>query len=416
MSKLNPSIIADQISGVLGTNDAVEVGIDDPSIVDIVGHLRKAKVMLELCHRSISIVYPTGTDQILKIYRVGAPVSAAGSDSTSRVQKPAPPISATGGDHAISDDASTNAKPAKRPEPKRYEHAYRPPAFLRDVIDVLADDASLLVWFSGPTGCGKSSAARYIARAMGRTLFEISSDGNMETPELLGFQSAKKGEVVWVPGVIEQAMTCGLDEHGNEVGAPGILLLDEAAALPPEAAHALNRVLESDDPRRKMVLNADGGRVVRSHSQFRIIFSANTFGRGANTTGQALHTAQMSALDFSFISRIAFGFEFGYDQEAEKRILQDKIGDDRVAKKVLEVRDGMRELIRKGQMITPFGTRNVIDIANGYRIFGDLGKAIYHSVVVFLMEEEKPTANEVVQRIVGTDVMAHGRLNGYDYM
>jgi hypothetical protein len=187
--------------------------------------------------------------------------------------------------------------------------------------------------------------------------------------------------------------------------------------MPAHVAIGINRLLESDDPRRTITLAEDGGRVVRSHSGFRIMLAANTTGRGATGMESAAYTAQMDALDISLLNRVAVCFRFGYDKNVKKHILTEKIGDDRVSKMVLKFRDAIRQHIREGKLTSPFSTAHIVHIADMYRIFGDLGKAIYLAVFEFVLPEERPVYNEQANLVLGKDLMKeYSTPEDIDYM
>jgi hypothetical protein len=156
--------------------------------------------------------------------------------------------------------------------------------------------------------------------------------------------------------------------------------------------------------------------VVRSHSKLRIVFAANTVGRGSTGTESAAYTAQMDALDISLLNRVAVCFRMGYDRKVEEHILAEKIGDDRVSSMVLKFRDAVRDLIKQGKLSSPFSTAHIVHIADMYRIFGDLGKAIYYVAFEFLLPEEKGKYNELAMGIIGKDLLKEFTVENVDYV
>jgi hypothetical protein len=124
----------------------------------------------------------------------------------------------------------------------------------------------------------------------------------------------------------------------------------------------------------------------------------------------------MDALDVSTLKRVAATFRLGYDKKVEKHILMEKVGDDKVTQMVMKFREAIREHIKAGKLSTPFTTKDVVKIADMYRIFGDLAKAIYVSVVESLLPEERATYNETVMAITGKDMMKSFVQNGIDFM
>jgi len=287
---------------------------------------------------------------------------------------------------------------------------------------VMVDDASHIPFLAGPTQCGKSTLVRYVAAETGRRLFQINCRGDMGSELFFGEktvvvdEASKQNKIVFQKGLIEQAMVEGLDADGNEVGKPGILFIDEIPACPAHVAHGLNRLFESDDTRRTLVLAEDGGRVVRSHSGFRIMVAGNTVGRGATDMSAASYTAQHDALDISLLNRIAVFFRMGYDRGVEKRILIEKVGDDKVAKSVLTFRDAIRQALKEGKLSSPFSTAHIVHIADMYRVFGSLGKALYYVVMEYVLPEERAFYNEQAVAMLGVDLLKQYSQNEVDYV
>ena len=207
-----------------------------------------------------------------------------------------------------------------------------------------------------------------------------------------------------------------MDEKGDEVGKPGVLFIDEIPSCPAHVAHGLNRIFESDDPRRTMVIAEDGGRVVRSHSGFRIVLAGTTVGRGATSMESSAYTAQHDALDISLLNRVAVFFRMGYDRGVEKRILLEKIGDDKVVKTLLSYRDSIRQALKEGKLTSPFSTAHLVHVADMHRVFGSLGKAIYYVIMEYVLPEEKAFYNEQAVAMLGTDILKQYSQGDVDFM
>jgi len=392
------------VKGAMGAAQSLTLPSTDPKISAIWGDVQKAKVRVHLTRNAqIATSFNLASNSVTFTVIGAAPSVAESVPTLANNLPPAP--------------EKVNRVPVLR----KVQHSYRPPHMLKDIISVLADEASHPIWFKGPTGSGKTVAAHYIAKALGRQLFQINCHYGMGPESLVGERSIaideKTGQnyIAYIEGTVVKAMQCGLDKDGNEVGTPGLLFIDEAGAMPTQVAIMLNRLLESDDPRRTITLEHDGGRVIRSHSGFRLILAANTCGRGANTMSEAFYTAQTDALDISLLNRIAAVFKFGYDKEAEKGILLEKTND-RVANQVIRFRDSIRDAIRAGRLSTPFSTRHIVKIADLYRIFQDLPKAIYLAVMEGLLPQEVVIYNEMVMAQFGKDIVKEFTQDDMDYM
>ena len=379
-----------EVEKILAGKERVDIDLNDPDISEMVVQLKQARTRLELSKQGLAVDFPpAGTDGPITIYRIGAITPPKRGKSPERQTK----------------------EPKKRPSPKRHQHSYVPPRVARDVIDIMIDEASQIIQLVGPTQCGKTTLAYYVGAELGRRVYQINCRGDMGSEAFLGEKTVvvddatKQNKIVYQTGVVEQAMTEGLDENGNEVGPAAILFIDEITACPAHIAHVLNRLFESDDPRRTLVLDQDGGRVVRSHSQFRIIIAGNTAGRGAQEFSDGVYAAQLDALDISLLHRVSACFRMGYDKKVEKHILVEKIGDDKVAQLVIEFRDAIRSHVKSGKLTTPFSTKNLVDIANLYRVFGNLGKAVFFAVFEHLLPEERAVYNETAMTILGKDLL-----------
>lgn len=397
-------LVAD-VEGLLNGSEQIDIDMNDPQVAGIVEDLHKARVRLELSHKDIAVDFPQSGSTNLVIRRI-----------TARQKSGTPaPVSAK--------PPEKQAKaPTAKPTPKKHQHTYVVPKIAADMISILTDDASHIVWLTGPTQCGKDRLVHYCGRELGRRVVQINCRGDMGSEIFFGEKTikiddaSKQNEIVFQKGLVEQAMLEGLDEQGNEVGPPAILFITEAASMPARVAIGINRLLESDDTRRTLVVDQDGGRVVRSHSGFRIVMAANTVGRGATSMESSAYSAQTDALDISLINRIAACFRMGYDREVERHILAEKIGDDRIANMVLKFRDAIRGYIKAGKLTSPFSTAHIVHIADMYRIFGDIGKAIYYVTFEFLMPEEKAIYNEQAMAITGKDLLKEFTASNIDYM
>ena len=115
---------------------------------DIIGDLRKAKFRLEITKGDGLVVkFPRMGETVMTIHRVGAGASAA-------------PVAAP---KAKAPEKKAKA-PTKRPQPKRHQHSYVPPAVATDIVSILLDDASHMVQLVGP------NVASHGMRFMGKSI------------------------------------------------------------------------------------------------------------------------------------------------------------------------------------------------------------------------------------------------------
>lgn len=396
------------IKKVMGGNEHVEVDLNDPDLKDVAGLMSKAPTRLFLSKNGIVVSFQSSGSSKIRLDKIGP--GTKGSAPSSRPSAP-----------AVAPEKQAK-EPINLPKPKRHQHSYVPPKISKDLIDILIDEASHIPFLVGPTQCGKSTLARYLGSELGRKVYQINCRGDMGSELFFGEKTisidpvTKLNVITYQKGILEQAMTEGLDANGNEVGAPAILFIDEIAACPSHIAHGLNRMFEGDDPRRTIVLAEDGGRIVRSHSGFRIVLASNTNGRGATSMSSAAYTAQHDALDISLLHRVSVFFKMGYDRRVEQHILVEKVGDDKVVRQLLQFRDAIRQYVREGRLTSPLSTSNLVHIADMYRVFRNLGKAIYYVMFESILPEEQALYNEQAMAVLGVDLLKENTQSDVDYL
>lgn len=390
--------IVKHLEKLLGADDKIDIDTNDPSVSSMCDEIKKARTRLKLTDEGIGVEYSKDTD-IIRVFRMGSDVSGS-------VTKPLKKKS-----------ASKNI-----PVSKRHQHSYVAPHIAKDIIDLLVDDGSHVIQLVGPTMCGKTTLVHHIGSELNRKVFQINCRGDMGSESFIGEKTVevdtetKQNKIIYQKGIVEQAMVEGMDEDGKESGPAAILFIDEITACPAHVAHVLNRLFESDDPRRTLVLDQDGGRVVRSHSKFRIVVAGNNAGRGAQGLTDSVYAAQLDALDLSLLHRISACFRMGYNKTVERNILVEKIGDDKVAQLVIEFRDAIRAHIKSNSLTTPFSTKNIVDIADLYRVYSNLGKAVFYAVIEHLMPEERAIYNETAVAILGEDILNKYVESNVDYL
>jgi len=396
--------LENDIETLLNGSERIDIDINDSQLAGMIDDLKKARVRMDLSKKGFVVDFPKQGDTILGIRRIT-------SEQKLQIGKPNPNF------------PEKKAKtPTDTPTLKRHQHSYVKPAIADDLISILTDDASHVVWLTGPTQCGKDRVVHYCGRELGREVVMINCRGDMGSEVFFGEKTitvdpaTQQNVITFQKGLVEKAFLTGLDDQGNEVGAPAILCINEAASAPSNVMIGINRLLESDDARRTMVIDQDGTREVRSHSGLRIIFIANTNGRGAMGTEAMTYTAQTDALDISLLNRVAVCLRMGYDKEVERHILAEKICDDRVSALVLKFREAIRDHIKQHRLSSPFSTGRIVHIADMYRIFGDLGKALYYTTFEFLCPEEKAIYNEQAMAILGKDLLKDFTQKNVDYM
>jgi len=372
----------------------IEVDIDNSIVADIYPYVSNAYVRRNLARKGIFINI-NKTRNIIKINKYGF----NGKEEPKKDKK-----------------KQVNRK-------KQKNHTFMPPFFHEDVLSIITDDVPVNLWFVGSTGSGKTAYVEYLCETLGRKLYQIDGRRDLDNSSFFGSptvkvdKKTKQNFITWQDGKVIKAMQEGLDKDGKEVGPPAILFIDEAASIPAHLMIGFNRLLGSKKPKREISIDGDGGRTVVSHSGMRVICAANTIGRGLTGLGDAEYHAQADGLDLSTLRRFGAVFKFGYSDRAERNILYEKVVEDDIIEKIIKLRDAYRSTIKNGRTSTPFSTRDIVDIADQYRILGDLSKALYYSVFTKLQPEEVAVYNEQTMAVLGTDIlqMVAGN-NDMDYM
>jgi len=379
---------------LVGANGSVTLPWDHPDISGIIDDLRRAKVKAALVaapHEIVVRIDPRTRE--VSLSKIGESATATTTTAT-----------------------KGNAKPKREPKQKAKKvftnHTFMKPPFHEDMKNMITDAASLICCGTGPTGSGKTSHMRLMAQELDMDLVLVNCQRAMEMSGFTGEKTVEPDEatqqsvIKFVYGPVVRAMRTGLDENGNEVGKPALLVIDEFATIPPWVAIGLNNLLEPGaDGRRKMVLLENGGEDVVAHSGMRIVLLGNTIGRGT-TMESADYTAQGDALDISTLDRISAIFRYGYYKDAEEQLLLEKIGDDEIVKKTIKFRDAVRSQRKQKGLRTPFSTRLLVQFADAYRVLGDIGKAMDVAVVSKLMPEERAVYSETLFTVFGIDLNA----------
>lgn len=149
----------------------------------------------------------------------------------------------------------------------------------------------------GPAGCGKTTAAKQVAKAMDLNFGYICLTAGASETWLFGRNTPN--------GFIEGQFSL-LYKNG------GVFLADEMDAADSNLLIALNTAIDSDQ-----LLNPMSGEVIKKHKDFVFIGAGNTNGLGAtgNYNGR-------NRLDASTLSRFVF-FEMDYNEQIEKSLCLD---------------------------------------------------------------------------------------------
>lgn len=187
----------------------------------------------------------------------------------------------------------------ERPAVKIEEHTH--PLFEKTLR--LAS-AGLNVMLVGPAGCGKSTLAEQVAKALGADFGMLNCTAGASEAHLTGWllPVGEHGRFEYVESEFVR-----LTERGN-----ALFLLDEYDALDPNMSLALQSLLSAG---RMALPHRTANPLVLKHPTTHYIAAANTFGTGADIQYAGRNLQDAAALDRWYI------VEMGFDLELEARIV-----------------------------------------------------------------------------------------------
>ena len=153
---------------------------------------------------------------------------------------------------------------------KHAEYKFRKD-LVRDLLIFLTNPQGDALFLSGPTGSGKTSAVLEVAARFNWPVQNVTARGHMEFSDLIGHHtlvSEKPGDPAVMKfeyGPLAKAMALG---H--------IFILNEADLVDPAELSGLNDLLEG----RPLVIEANGGKVIKPHPLFRFVATGNSRGNG----------------------------------------------------------------------------------------------------------------------------------------
>lgn len=164
----------------------------------------------------------------------------------------------------------------------------------------------------GPAGCGKTTAAKQVAKVMNLPFGYICLTAGASETWLFGRNTPN--------GFIE-------GEFSKIYKNGGVFLADEMDAADSNLLIALNTAIDSDE-----LLNPMSGEKIKRHENFIFIGAGNTNGLGATGAYNG-----RSRLDASTLSRFVF-FEMNYNEKIEKALCQD----DDLFNSLIEIRNYLK--------------------------------------------------------------------------
>jgi cobaltochelatase CobS len=227
---------------------------------------------------------------------------------------------------------------------------YFNPAHLHLSLIALKHSLPYNQWLAGERGTGKTEYVTQLAARLGRKLFRVNFDAQMERAEFIGATSIENGTAFWKAGVIAEAI-----QH-----AGALILLDELSFADPSNLAVFHSLAERS-PHRALMVAETGQRIpVASHVCF---FAAD------NSTGfgdQSGNFAGLRDQNSAFIDRFPYTLEFNYLPAAEEiDLIVKRTGiDSNAAQVIVTFANVARGKARAGVLTQPPSLRQLFAWAN----------------------------------------------------
>lgn len=240
------------------------------------------------------------------------------------------------------------------------------------------------IFLLGPTGTGKSSTLKAIAKEEGKILLRFNLTAETTVDDFVGNMQKVGDDIKFVDGILPMAMKKG---HW--------LLIDEVDFGLPEVLAIIQAVLEGEP----LVITKNGGEIVVPEDGFRIAVTGNTIGRGDDS---ALY-AGTNILNEAFLRRFGLVMHFDYLPPTEEiEIVHKRTG---AAKEICEdlvsIATLAREAFKNGQIFTTFCIRRLLAMAELIATGESMHTALTHCLYSTVTEEDKVLLEEMVNRVVG---------------
>jgi len=283
-------------------------------------------------------------------------------------------------------------KPTRR-TPKIDEFYAFPEMQTLECLTILEKPERNNVWLSGWSGSGKSSLIRQMAARLNVNFFEINGHEHMTSSNLFGRWTARRGETVYIDGIVPKWLQEG-----------GWLLINEYSTQDPGTVNALKSCLEFP---RSLVLTEDGDRVIYEVGKepCKLIVTDNTQGRG-DDSGMFVNTQVQSSADMRrFNGFVVLDYLEPAQEIAQllRRMAAPGFPDcDHVSRPVIEamvkIANQTREGFKKGTLGCVLSTAEVINWAENYALFS----TAHHSARISFLNQYTPEAATAVRELINS--------------
>lgn len=237
----------------------------------------------------------------------------------------------------------------------------------------------------GPSGSGKTSLWEQIAARLNMNLLRINFDGGITRVDLVGQYVVKGKTMEFAYG----ALPTGMKLPGT------IVCLDEWDTISEQCSFVLQRPLEQHS---QLLILEKGEEIIELHPDNIIVATANTAGMGDDS---GLYSQGTKMQNFSQINRFSLTIVLDYlpkkDEEAILLKRFPKLGP-LEAEAFVQVAKAMRDAFAQADISAPLTTRDLINWAEKYGIWGDPIKAARYCFINRFPIEDMEVVKGLVQR------------------
>jgi len=237
------------------------------------------------------------------------------------------------------------------------EKTFIPFGAFKQIEKIIASRGFYPIYVSGPTGNGKSTMVEQACARNNRSYIRLQINQHTDEEQLIGTKTLVDGNIEIVEGPVLLAMRTG-----------SVVLLDEIDAADPGSILCLQSICEGKPYYFKLK-----NEIVYPAHGFNIIATGNTKGRGS-VSGNYIGTNMQNE---AFLERFPVTICHEYPAPSiEKKIITQwmhkfECFDEKLANTLVKWAAAIRKTFDEGAIDDIITTRRLVQIVQGYSIFGD---------------------------------------------